>query len=52
MDFIGLQMMVTLRNPSGVQLKGTVSEVTPGASLVLSNGRICSFLFCFLPMGH
>ncbi|KAH6687453.1 YjeF-related protein N-terminus-domain-containing protein [Plectosphaerella plurivora] len=37
MDFIGLQMMVTLRNPSGVQLKGTVSEVTPGASLVLSN---------------
>lgn len=40
MDFIGLQMVVTLRNPPGAQLKGTVSEVTPGQSLVLSNGKI------------
>ncbi|KAM0278207.1 hypothetical protein ACHAQH_005322 [Verticillium albo-atrum] len=37
MDFIGLQMLVTVKNPPGVQVKGTVSEVTPGQSLVLSN---------------
>ncbi|ROT42825.1 YjeF N-terminal domain-like protein [Sodiomyces alkalinus F11] len=37
MNFIGLQMVVTLRNPPGVKLRGTVSEVIPGQSLVLKN---------------
>ncbi|KAM0515387.1 hypothetical protein ACHAPS_009112 [Verticillium nonalfalfae] len=37
MDFIGLQMLVTVKDPPGVRVKGTVSEVTPGQSLVLSN---------------
>lgn len=45
MDFVGLQMLVTLKEPKGLQLKGTVSEVTPGASLVLSNGTSLFALF-------
>ncbi|KAK1599139.1 DFDF domain-containing protein [Colletotrichum navitas] len=37
MEFIGLQMMVTLRQPSGTMLKGTVSAIQAGNSLTLSN---------------
>ncbi|GJC95677.1 DFDF domain-containing protein [Colletotrichum higginsianum] len=37
MEFIGLQMMVTLRQPLGTMLKGTVSAIEPGTSLTLSN---------------
>ncbi|KAF6812146.1 DFDF domain-containing protein [Colletotrichum sojae] len=37
MEFIGLQMLVTLRQPEGTMLKGTVSAIEPGASLTLSN---------------
>ncbi|KAE9576919.1 hypothetical protein CGMCC3_g7255 [Colletotrichum fructicola] len=37
MEFIGLQMLVTLRQPEGTMLKGTVSEIEPGASLTLAN---------------
>ncbi|KAF9877346.1 DFDF domain-containing protein [Colletotrichum karsti] len=39
MDFIGLQMLVTLRQPEGTMLKGTVSEIEPGVSLTLANGK-------------
>jgi len=41
-DFIGLQMLVTTRNPPGQQLKGTVSELQEGAGLTLSNGQLWS----------
>ncbi|OHW93541.1 dfdf domain-containing protein [Colletotrichum incanum] len=37
MEFIGLQMMVTLRQPPGTMLKGTVSAIEAGTSLTLSN---------------
>ncbi|KAK2061696.1 DFDF domain-containing protein [Colletotrichum caudatum] len=37
MEFIGLQMMVTLRQPPGTMLKGTVSAIQAGNSLTLSN---------------
>ncbi|KXH58905.1 DFDF domain-containing protein [Colletotrichum salicis] len=37
MEFIGLQMLVTLRQPHGTMLKGTVSAIEPGISLTLSN---------------
>ncbi|WYZ40142.1 hypothetical protein EsH8_IV_000483 [Colletotrichum jinshuiense] len=37
MEFIGLQMLVTLRQPEGTMLKGTVSAIEAGASLTLSN---------------
>ncbi|KAL0931029.1 DFDF domain-containing protein [Colletotrichum truncatum] len=37
MEFIGLQMLVTLRQPEGTMLKGTVSEIQAGASLTLAN---------------
>lgn len=40
MEFIGLQMLVTLRQPEGTMLKGTVSEIEPGASLTLANGKL------------
>ncbi|KAK3692142.1 YjeF-related protein N-terminus-domain-containing protein [Podospora appendiculata] len=36
-QFIGLQMLVTLRNPPGKQLRGNVSAVEAGAVLTLSN---------------
>lgn len=36
-EFIGLQMLVTLRDPPA-RLKGTVSAVEAGAGLTLSNG--------------
>ncbi|RDW88692.1 hypothetical protein BP6252_00724 [Coleophoma cylindrospora] len=34
-QFIGLTMLVTLNNPHGLQLRGTVSSVEPGKSLTL-----------------
>ncbi|KAK1992649.1 DFDF domain-containing protein [Colletotrichum falcatum] len=37
MEFIGLQMLVTLRQPPGTMLKGTVSAIQAGNSLTLSN---------------
>jgi len=37
-DFIGVQMLVTLLNPPGIKLKGTVSAVEAGTGLTLSNG--------------
>lgn len=40
MEFIGLQMLVTLRQPEGTMLKGTVSAIEAGASLTLSNGML------------
>jgi hypothetical protein len=36
-DFIGVQMLVTLRDPP-TRLKGTVSEVEAGTGLTLTNG--------------
>ncbi|KAK5664324.1 hypothetical protein OQA88_542 [Cercophora sp. LCS_1] len=36
-SFIGVRMLVTLRNPPGAQLKGTVSAVEAGSGLTLSN---------------
>ena len=41
-QFIGLQMLVTVRDPPA-RLKGTVSSVEAGAGLTLSNGM--SFFF-------
>ena len=38
-QFIGLQMLVTVRNPPA-RLKGTVSSVEAGAGLTLSNGML------------
>ncbi len=37
-DFIGLQMLVTVRGDPPRRLKGTVSAVEAGAGLTLSNG--------------
>ena len=45
-QFIGLQMLVTVRDPPA-RLKGTVSSVEAGAGLTLSNGM--SFFF---PVGR
>ncbi|KAK4455904.1 YjeF-related protein N-terminus-domain-containing protein [Podospora aff. communis PSN243] len=36
-DFIGVQMLVTLIDPPGTKLKGTVSAVEAGTGLTLSN---------------
>ncbi|KAK3333349.1 YjeF-related protein N-terminus-domain-containing protein [Cercophora scortea] len=36
-QFIGVQMLVTLRNPPGKQLRGNVSAVEAGSGLTLSN---------------
>jgi hypothetical protein len=55
-DFIGLQMLVTLNNPVGQQMKGRVSEIDPGQSLTLIDGVLflfpardhCSPLTCVL----
>lgn len=50
-QFIGLHMLVTLREPVGTQLKGTISDITiadPASGqrgIVLSNGE---FLFLAL----
>lgn len=49
MNFIGLQMLVTLKSPPGAQLKGTVSDVMPGSSLVLSNGQSSPLLLSTTP---
>ena len=43
-QFIGLQMLVTLKEPAGMQLKGTISDITiadPASGqrgVILSNG--------------
>lgn len=37
-EFIGLQMMVTVRGEPPMRFKGTVSAVEAGAGLTLSNG--------------
>lgn len=37
-DFIGLQVVVTVRDPPS-RVKGTVSEISAGAGLTLSNGQ-------------
>ena len=36
--FIGLQVVVTLRNPP-TRVRGTVSGITAGSGLTLSNGQ-------------
>lgn len=41
-QFIGLQMLVTVRDPPA-RLKGTVSSVEAGAGLTLSNGMSVFF---------
>jgi 5,10-methylenetetrahydrofolate reductase len=38
-EFIGLQMLVTVRGDPPRRLKGTVSAVEAGAGLTLSNGE-------------
>ena len=38
-EFIGLQMLVVLREPMGRQLKGRVKDIQPGLSLTLSDGE-------------
>jgi enhancer of mRNA-decapping protein 3 len=38
-EFIGLQMLVTVRGDPPRHLKGTVSAVEAGAGLTLSNGE-------------
>lgn len=43
-QFIGLQMLVTLRGEQPVRIKGTVSDVEAGTGLTLSNGE---FFFPF-----
>ena len=45
-SFIGLPMLVTMRNPPA-RLKGTVSEVQAGHGLTLTNGLFFPFLFLF-----
>jgi enhancer of mRNA-decapping protein 3 len=40
LEFIGLQMMVTVRGTPPMLLKGTVSAVEAGAGLTLSNGEL------------
>lgn len=45
-QFIGLQMLVTLRGEQPVRIKGTVSDVEAGTGLTLSNGE---FFFSFFP---
>ena len=42
-EFIGLQMMVTVRGTPPICLKGTVSAVEAGSGLTLSNGEFTSF---------
>lgn len=42
-EFIGLQMMVTVRGTPPIRLKGTVSAVEAGSGLTLSNGEFTSF---------
>jgi hypothetical protein len=43
-EFIGLHMVVTLKDPSGMQLKGTISDISISAgesgqrAITLSNG--------------
>jgi enhancer of mRNA-decapping protein 3 len=37
-QFIGLTMLVTLNDPPGAQVRGTVSSIEPGKSLTLRNG--------------
>ncbi|KAF5526797.1 Enhancer of mRNA-decapping protein 3 [Colletotrichum aenigma] len=39
MEFIGLQMLVTLRQPEGTMLKGTVSEIEPGAIFTMGTNH-------------
>ena len=46
-QFIGLQMLVTLRGEQPVRIKGTVSDVEAGTGLTLSNGEFF-FPFFFL----
>jgi hypothetical protein len=48
-DFIGVQMLVTLIDPPGIKLKGTVSAVEARTGLTLSNGAcLTSRLSAFL----
>lgn len=44
-SFIGLPMLVTLRDPPGAQLRGVVGSVVPGKSLTLVNGMLSPFKF-------
>ncbi len=47
-EFIGLQMIVTLRSPAE-RLRGSISGVEAGKSLTLSNGLslfFCSWFLC------
>lgn len=37
-DFIGLQVVVTVRDPP-FRVKGTVSDISAGEGLTLSNGQ-------------
>jgi len=37
-QFIGMRMLVSLREPPGSRLIGTVSDIKPGQSLSLQNG--------------
>ena len=47
-QFIGLHMLVTLKEPVGMQLKGTISDITiadPASGqrgIILSNGTFLS----------
>lgn len=60
-QFIGLHMLVTLREPAGMQLKGTISDITiadPASGqrgIILSNGEFLWSRFCETPscrLGH
>lgn len=48
--FVGLSMLVTLNAPPGLQLRGIVSNVVPGESLTLRDGKLCSIVDAHLEL--